>query len=85
MHQPVATRRDLPDEEVQQQNRYDRAEKQCRRFEPVSCIKKNKTTKNKKKKQKKKKKTSFYTFTRKASALNQHKQYIMFLKMFLNS
>ena len=38
-----------------------------------------------KKKKRKEKKISFYTFTRKASALNQHKQYIMFLKMFLNS
>ena len=46
---------DLPDEEVQQQNRYDRAEKQCRRFEPVSCIKKTKQKKTKQKKKKRRK------------------------------
>ena len=59
MHQPVATRCDLPDEEVQQQNRYDRAEKQCRRFEPVSCIKKKSNQKQKTKKTKKRRKRLF--------------------------
>ena len=38
---------------------------------------KKKQPKTKNKKNKKKKKTSFYTFTRKASALNHHKQYII--------
>ena len=50
---------DLPDEEVQQQNRYDRAEKQCRRFEPVSCIKKKSNQKQKTKKTKKRRKRLF--------------------------